>query len=539
MSGTITTADGPRRDAGAPQPERRTGRFNPVTAVIVIATFLALALRVYYQYTRSGFLLGVNEYDDGPYFGSAVRLVHGVLPYRSFIFVQPPGITLLMSPVGLLTRVIGTAWGLAIGRVLTVLASTAGVVLAGLLVRHRGLLAVIVTCGVMAVYPDSVAAAHTVLVEPWLVLFCLIGAVAVFDGDRLAGPRRLAWGGVAFGFAGAVEPWAIVPVIVVFALCLPHVRRAAAFAAGAAAGFLVPVLPFAALAPRQFYQSLIVAQVGHRASSGRVGLWVRIQQMAGLSHLNNPSHATLLAAVLVLVVFVAGALGVASLVTRRLPSALDWFAVLTAVLVVAMLLWPRQFHYHFSAFLAPFLGLAIALPAASVVAGAQPLGGMRGTGRWLGRSAVGLAGVVLVVLAAVQVSSESAGANVIGPIPSAIDRIIPPGSCVLTDQVSLTILANRFVSDVPGCSQMDDGLGTDLALSQGLTPATGAGRVPAVAATWRAAFGHAQYVWLSRENHRRIAWTPALRAYFHNNFVEVFRSGTRDTLYARIGLRTR
>src|SRR5262249_47422849 len=162
---------------------------------------------------------------------------------------QPPGITLLMSPAALLARVTGTASGLAIGRILTVVASTAGVTLAGLLVRHRGLLAVALTCGLLAVYPDSVAVAHTVLVEPWLVMFCLLGALAVFDGDRLAtSQRRLIGGGVAFGFAGAIEAWAIVPVLVIFALCLPQVRRAGMFAAGVAAGFLVPVLPFAALA---------------------------------------------------------------------------------------------------------------------------------------------------------------------------------------------------------------------------------------------------------------------------------------------------
>src|SRR5439155_1211382 len=116
--------------------------------------------------------------------------------------------------------------GMAIGRVLTVLASAGGVVLAGLLVRHRGALAALIACGVLAVFPDSIAAAHTVLVEPWLVLFCLLGAVAVFDRDRLtASRRRLAWGGLAFGFAGAIEGWAIIPVLVVAAICLPWIRR--------------------------------------------------------------------------------------------------------------------------------------------------------------------------------------------------------------------------------------------------------------------------------------------------------------------------
>ncbi len=69
------------------------------------------------------------------------------------------------------------------------------------------------------------------LLEPWLVLFCLAGAAAS-DGDRLTvpDPASWPWGGVAFGFGGAIKVWAIVPVLVIVVLCLPHVRRAAVFA---------------------------------------------------------------------------------------------------------------------------------------------------------------------------------------------------------------------------------------------------------------------------------------------------------------------
>ena len=67
-------------------------------AVIILATLLAIGLRLY-QLTRPQYLLGVTEYDDGTDFGSAILLVHGYLPYRDFIIVQPPGITLLMAPV--------------------------------------------------------------------------------------------------------------------------------------------------------------------------------------------------------------------------------------------------------------------------------------------------------------------------------------------------------------------------------------------------------------------------------------------------------
>jgi alpha-1,2-mannosyltransferase len=538
VSGTLarTSADGSQADPPAPQ-QGRPAWLTPVNVAIIVATLVALGLRLYYQYTRPGWLTGVTEYDDGPYFGSAVRLVHGSLPYRDFILVQPPGITLLMSPVALLTYLTGTAWGLAIGRVLTVLAGAAAVALAGLLVRHRGVLAVVLTCGIMAVYSDAVAAAHTVLVEPWLVLFCVIGMVAVFDGDRITGtPRRLAWGGVAFGFAGAVEAWAIVPVLVLGALSLPHLKRAAIFVGGVAAGFLIPALPFAIASPSQFYRSLITAQVGYRAHALRVGVLLRLKNMIGLPYALGWPRTTVWLAVFALIAFVLVSQAAAALVTRRPQPVLDWFATATAVLVVAMFLWPPQFHYHFAAFLAPFLALTIALPVSRLLADAPPGTLAPAAKRQLTWSAVGLAGLVLVVVAAFQVRFESGTPKVIGPIPATIDKIIPPGACVLTDQVSVTLAANRFVSDVPGCSQMVDSLGTDLALSNGLRPTTGAGNVPAVAAAWNQAFSHAQYVILTATNGRRIAWTPALQAYLKNHFVQVYRSPRKLLLYVRRGL---
>jgi hypothetical protein len=524
---------------------------DPTIVVIAAATVLALGLRIY-ELSRPGYLFGLTEYDDGSYFGSAVHLVGGVLPYRDFIFVQPPGILLLMAPVALVAKVTGTAAGMAIGRVLTLLASAAGVVLVGLLVRHRGALAALIACGVLAVFPDAIAGAHTVLVEPWLVLFCLLGAVAVFDRDRLtASGRRLAWGGAAFGFAGAIEGWALVPVLVVLAISLPWVRRALTFAAGVAAAFLIAVLPFAVLAPGRFYQSLIVAQVGHRASVLRVPVWGRLKEMAGLSHVNLPGradllvtqlhlrmHSTIVFTVVILVLLTVGGLAAEIAVTRRPPPPLDGFALATSALIVILFLLPTQFHYHFAAFLAPFLGVAIALPAARLLTpGWQSTADGRPAGGTLAWVVTGLAAAILVVFTIFQVRAEGQLKAIIAPTGpgsiAAFARPIPPGSCVATDEVSFLILANRFVTAVPGCSPMVDGTGTDLALSRGGTPGTGAGRNPAVAAAWRQEFAHARYAWLSVYSRRRIAWSPALRAYFDSHFVPVMSDGRGDVLYRR------
>ncbi len=552
MSGTTPSGTIASPGSGEPQGASaaaarlaRRGLNTPVMLVIAAATLLALALRLY-QLSRPGFLLSVNEYDDGPYFGSAVRLVYGALPYRDFLIVQPPGITLLMVPAALLSKVTGTAWGMAIGRILTSLAGAASVALAGLLVRHRGVLATVIVCGITAVYPDSIQAVKTVLVEPWLVLFCLIGALAVFEGDHVtARTRRLVWGGVAFGFGGAVEPWAIFPVIVIAALTLRWPRRLAAYAGGVAAGFLVPVLPFAALAPYKFYEATIVAQIGPRAGAARTSFWERIQDMAGLADVARPTHLLDLAAAILIVAVVLGSIGLSFLLTWRPPPALDAFAVGSAAFIVIAFLWPSQFHYHFAAFLAPFLAMAIALPLSALVRDLPLIsgGGVAPGGRAAAPAALHwggacLAGLAILVMAVIQFGWEGSNTPHLPlSVVTAARRMIPPGACLLADEVSFSVMADRLVSDVPGCSLLLDATGTNYALSHGRDPETGAARYQAVDAVWTYAFDHAQYVWLSGLNNHRVAWTPALRSYFQSHFTQILRAGNAGALYRRIGLK--
>jgi hypothetical protein len=532
------------QSATAPSPASG-GLGTPATLIVVAATLLALLLRLY-QLSRPGFLLSVNEYDDGPYFGSAVRLVHGALPYRDFLIVQPPGITLLMIPAALLSKVTGTAWGMAVGRVLTSLAGAASVALAGLLVRHRGALATVIVCGVMAVYPDSIQAVKTVLVEPWLVLFCLIGALAVFDGDHLTTrTRRLVWGGLAFGFGGAVEPWAIFPVLIIALLTLRWPRRLAGYAGGVAIGFLVPVLPFAALAPDKFYEATIVAQIGPRAGATPTSFWLRIQDLTGLADLSRATHLDDLAAAVLIAAIVFGSVGLAFLLTWRLPPALDQFAVGSASLVFAAFLWPDQFHYHFAAFLAPFLALAIGLPLSTLVRDfCLASGGGPAARPALDRGAAslarlaGLAGLAILALAVIQFGWETHNTPHLPlSVVTSARRMIPPGACLLADEVSFSVMTDRLVSDVPGCSLLLDATGTNYALSHGRDPETGAARYQAVDAVWTYAFDHAQYVWLSGLNNHRVAWTPALKSYFRRHFTRILDAGNAGALYRRAGLK--
>jgi hypothetical protein len=535
---------------GDPWP-RRPAWLSPTSLIIALATLLALGLRLW-QFTRAGSLTGIVEYDDGPYVGSAILLTHGVLPYRDYIFVQPPGITLIMFPVALLARLgwTGTTAVMATGRILTALASTAGVPLVGLLVRRRGVAAVTIGCGLLAVYSGSIEASHTVLLEPWLALLCLLGALIVIsDGKLTASRRRLCWGGVVFGLAGAVELWAVLPAAVITLLCLPDWRRAARFCAGAGAGFCLPVAPFFLFSPHGFYQGVITAQIGHRPGAVRVSPLYRFKLMSGLDWVHPLSGGLTVIAALVL----GGTVICATLLAWVLASGplapLDVFALAVAGGLVVMFLIPSQFHYHFTGFLAPFLAMSVALPVATCARAADELLPAT-TRRWAQRLVGGLSALVIGIFGVIQAGTLT-GLPPYLRVSPAVERLIPPRSCVLSDTSPVLILANRLTSNVPGCVPLLDSVGADLALSHGLRPDTGAGRVRSVEVMWWRAFRHAQFVWLKNNSQAspRVPWTSKLYAYFRRHFTLIFRENASYTglnevyglangfqIYARDGL---
>ena len=494
-------------EAGVPLGRIKTPRL--VYAVIAVGTAAAAFLR-FYQLTRPGYLLGVTEYDDGVQFGDAVRLVSGVIPYRDFVVMQPPGSVVLMAPVALAAKVTGSVWGLAIARLLTAAADTVCVALLGLLVRHRGPVAVGIACGIYAVYPDALVAAHTFLLEPWMNLFCLIGALLVFDGDRLTDGRRLAWGGVAFGFAAAVKLWALVPLAVIALLVLRRPRRLGLLAGGAAVGFGAPVLPFLAMAPAGVTKDVVVSQFVRANIQHPVPL-PRLTDLTGLSLF--PHLSSRLSLVLVLAVSAVVAIGylAACRAGARRPTALDWYALIGLVAVTGMLLWPYGYWSHYGAVAGPFIALVLALPAgllrpAEHRAQIVPL-----------MAVCAVAAIVIAALGLRQLATETR-LHTSTSLAARADRLIPPGSCVLTNDPSLTVSADRFAPASPVCPAMVDAYGTLLAMTDGRKMLATPQEVHSVTALWSAEFARAPYAWLETGSQGQIPWTPALYAYFTSHF---------------------
>jgi alpha-1,2-mannosyltransferase len=537
---------------------RRLRVRTPAGIVILAATLLALALRLFLV-TRPGFLTSGNvEYDDGVYLGTALRLLHGALPYKDYAFVQPPGIIIVALPGAVIGSLTSQATGFAVARVLSVLASTACIPLAGRLVRHRGVIACAATCGLLAVYPADVLSGRTLLLEPWMNLACLLAANAAFRDGRLRSPRWLALAGMAFGFGVAIKFWAAVPAAVLLAVCLiarptaqaSRARRAGALIGGAVGGFAVLAGPFILADPSAFIHETLLDQVS------RVGTYtplsLRLAHLTGLidvlglggkfafpgttSHtlFSMGAEASTHLADVGWPAYAAAAVGIALIAAGYLRGVrqrtdLEWFALATAVLATAAILYYSAFFYHYPDFPAPWLAIAVGAAVQSLACL------IRGTADWarLGRRVLaGAVAVIILAIAAVEareLSPEHETAS-----PANVSALVPAGSCLVADQISFAIAANRFEAPSPGCPDIIDSLAVTLALSGGVSPQGGAGEAPNVVAGWEAIFAKAQYVWLSSGVSDRIPW-PALQPWFfaHFRLLAAYPSYGDSNLYVR------
>ena len=503
---------------GRTEPAGRAGLNISPGLVVAGATILALGLRLF-TLTRPGFLSQATEYDDGVYLGAAIRLTQGVLPYKDFAFVQPPGIMLLMSPAALFARVTSTVAGMALARVLTVLASTACVPLAGRLVRHRGTVTTALTCGILAIYPSDIAAAHTLLLEPWMNLLCLAGANLAFADGRLTGrTSRLAWAGVIIGVAGSVKFWAGAPAVVLLVCCLSdrrlRGRPVLGYLGGLIAGFAVPVLPFLALGPGPFLRSTIVYQAARTGSyvslserlahitgvidlldqAGRITVSAGANSLFGQAVIADtaPVSWTALpfAAFTVLVLLVAAGFWL----SRHELRQVEWFALATAIGALAAIVIYSAFFYHYPAFPGPWLAIAAGVALGQLI--------VRVPAAFARRAVIGSVALVMACAVALQIAEVAPLRT--PPGADEISRAIPPGACVVSDEVALTIMANRFEPARPGCPVVIDALATTLALTGGVSVQGGAEKDRSAVLAWRNIFLHAQYVWLSPNQWKRV-----------------------------------
>ena len=370
------------RERGGQPRQAGTSTFTAVarTDLVLLAGLIGLAFLIrLVPVLRGGGLYSLIDYDDGVYFGSAVALVHGRIPYRDFLLLHPPGILYVLVPFAALGGIVGDATAFAAARFGFMVLGALNTGLVVLLASRLGRRAAVFAGLLYAVWQVAANVERTTwLIAPqnFLLLLALLALAGPMGGviGRPPSARRSAVAGVLLGFSFAIQAWGAVPIAVVLGwLLLDRRRRAAdrrrpalAFVATAAVVTASVCLPFFVLGGSQMIRYVVLDQLGRAPLSGSIVARFRAIEGLPISGALAGRELSALAVVAFVAVAVLVAWG-----TRRRPAIRLWTAIAIAQIVVLFL---TPVFLHYPGWLAPAGALAIAGSADAVIESARESG---------------------------------------------------------------------------------------------------------------------------------------------------------------------
>ena len=225
-----------------------------------------------------------SDYDDGVYFAASALLTRGILPYRDFVFVHPPGLLYFLAPLSWLKDV---ALGFAAAHIAMMVVGGVNSFLVGLIARRAGgSLAGVVAATLYAIYPNAVTAERSSYLEPVLNLGCLVSAFLWLRETEDERERvQSDWlAGLFCGAACAVKLWGGIWVMAALLVTpFADMKRRIRFVAGAAIAGLLLLLPLALPAPHAYVEQTLTFQLS-RPPDGTIGKLARLHEIADSGH---------------------------------------------------------------------------------------------------------------------------------------------------------------------------------------------------------------------------------------------------------------
>jgi hypothetical protein len=460
-------------------------------AAIAFGGFL---LRIAPLLRAGGPLAWVVDYDEGVYFSASALLFRGVLPYRDFVFVHPPG---LLYVLGLVSWIGDPAHAFAAARVLATVAGAISVFLAGrIALQAAGPSAGIAASALYATYPDAVSVERGPFLEVVLNLVCLASALLWLKRKPIAA-------GILGGAACAVKVFGGIWILA--AVLSAERRDFPRFLGWASLAGALLVGPLFLFAPHAFVEQTLLFHAW-RPPDGIVSRAARLPQILGGGHV----VATILAAVALL-----------SMLRLRATRAERFFAVaclLTALSFLASSSYWNQYNSHLAASECVLAGLG----AATLMRRLDP------------RAAVVVALLLAIPSLRVSLLASRGGPTELPAIGAIVRDSVPASDCVVTFEPQWSLAAGRL-------PVIDDSYGTML-----LDAVRGGVKFPDTAAAFQSPraqpFARAQ---LSRCRFAILGWrgnwqmNAESRAWFTSQFVCDTPSAGDLCLWERFGLSRR
>jgi hypothetical protein len=323
------------------------------TVAMLGVAALAFFVRVHLL-IQTGGLDGTDGYDDGVYYAAADALVHGRLPYRDFLLLQPPGTTVALAPFAWFGSITHDPYGVVAARLSFIGIGAVNACLAMAIARRFGLVAAALAGIGYAVYFPAAYTERSTLLEP-LGTCGLLVAVLLAERAWRSPQVGMMLAGAAAGVSIGMRIWYVVPVALIAAF---HWRSAVRFLAGVAIAGSAIYLPFLIASPTNMVRQVVLDQLGRPRDTAH-SPFKRASTYLGATdlHLNEPWSALLsmnkvgLALLLGVIVCAAAALTVRG--ARMFP-------VIGAAAGVVLLVSP-SFFLHYAALSAPWVVLTVAV----------------------------------------------------------------------------------------------------------------------------------------------------------------------------------
>ena len=452
-------------------PHRDLRKLLTVRNILLTLLIASSAVMLITQSLAGGNIASEHVYDDGVYFAASLNVVHGIIPYKDFIFLQPPLMTIWLAPFSLISHVTGTRWAFEAARLFTDLISVADLCLVAFLLRNRSTIRQILGVGIIAYSENMLWGSRTILIEPYLVALCLAAYIALLNGETITDSRRRMWiVGILFGLAGATKIWAIFPMLAALIIIWkirPNQRLRLVL--GTATGFIAAVAPFALLVPGKFLSEVVFTQA-LRGANG-LGIEARLQDLSGIPDIFYLQYisATLAIIVLLAIYLLAAILIVASLKgwRQRPGTHLELLAATSTVLIGISFLLAHSYFSNYGFFMAPFISLSLATisyPFKSLTSSRSPLK----------FKVIATGTVAFILLTFAWQDSKLAtrpGLALITTVPAQVSTALGNTGCLWSANPGIAILANRYTGDQAACPHTVDWGGTELLFVHDYNPA--------------------------------------------------------------------
>jgi hypothetical protein len=332
------------------QTQNRTLRLLWPCAIAIAA--IAFVIRLV-PVLRGGGLFGLGNYDDGVYYAAATGLAHGLLPYRDFLLLHPPGMPVLLAPFALAAQVTSDPYGFAAARVACMVLGAINAVLIWKILKPVGAAAALFGGLSYAVFYPAVYSDKSTLLEcpaTTALLIAILLLQPLINSSSI--PHwKIFVAGALVGLTISIKIWGFVTlaIVLIWLLLIRRWRAAVQVLIGSAASAALICLPFFVVAPTAMWNQIVRDQLFRGEGGGR-SILDRLDQMAGLGIVERPYPAA------ITVIAVAALLCCAALAWRYREARLPVLLMLGQG--VFLLMTPTWFK-HFAGFTAAPVTLTV------------------------------------------------------------------------------------------------------------------------------------------------------------------------------------